>query len=83
MPAINFGIKTEFHSTGSTSMLPLEHGGVVDPHLHVYGTKNLRIVDAGIIPLVPAAHLQTPVYAIAEKVKICQNNFLWDSDKSL
>ncbi|KAH8679004.1 GMC oxidoreductase-domain-containing protein [Tricladium varicosporioides] len=67
MPAINSGIRTEFHGTGSTSMLPLEHGGVVDPHLRVYGTRNLRIVDAGIIPLVPAAHLQAPVYAIAEK----------------
>ncbi|KAF4626283.1 hypothetical protein G7Y89_g11875 [Cudoniella acicularis] len=67
MPAINSGIRTGFHGTGSTSMLPLELGGVVDPHLRVYGTKNLRIVDAGIIPLVPAAHLQAPVYAVAEK----------------
>lgn len=70
MPAINSGIRTEFHGTGSTSMLPLNLGGVVDTHLRVYGTKNLRIVDAGIQPLVPAAHLQAPVYAVAEKVCI-------------
>lgn len=68
MPAIRSGIRTEFHGVGSTSMLPLEYGGVVDSHLRVYGTKNLRIVDGGIIPLVPAAHIQAPVYAIAEKV---------------
>lgn len=69
MPSINSGIRTEFHGTGSTSMLPLDLGGVVDTHLRVYGTKNLRIVDAGIQPLVPAAHLQAPVYAVAEKVR--------------
>jgi choline dehydrogenase len=68
MPTIQSGIRTEFHGTGSTSTLPLEHGGVVHSHLHVYGTKNLGIVDAGIIPLVPASHLQAPVYAVAEKV---------------
>ena len=68
MPAIQSGVRTEFHGSGTTSMLPLELGGVVDTHLRVYGTKNLRIVDAGIFPLVPAAHLQAPVYAVAEKV---------------
>ena len=67
MPAIRSGVRTEFHSSGTTSMMPLKLGGVVDTHLRVYGTKNLRIVDAGIIPLVPAAHLQALVYAIAEK----------------
>lgn len=68
MPAIRSGLRTEFHGTGTTSMLPLSLGGVVDTHLRVYGTKNLRVVDAGLIPLVPAAHLQAAVYAIAEKV---------------
>ncbi|EPE24373.1 FAD/NAD(P)-binding protein [Glarea lozoyensis ATCC 20868] len=67
IPAIFSGLRTEFHGTGTTSMMPLERGGVVDTHLRVYGTKNLRIVDAGIFPLVPAAHLQAPVYAVAEK----------------
>lgn len=67
MPAIKSGVRTEFHGTGSTSMLPLKLGGVVDSRLKVYGTRNLRIVDAGIFPMVPAAHLQAPVYAVAEK----------------
>lgn len=69
MPAIRSGIRTEFHGVGTTAMLPLELGGVVDTHLRVYGTRNLRIVDAGIMPLVPAAHLQASVYAVAEKVR--------------
>ncbi|KAK6600270.1 gmc oxidoreductase [Botrytis cinerea] len=67
IPAIESGLRTEFHSSGSTAMMPREMGGVVDPDLRVYGTKNLRIVDAGIIPMLPASHLQAPVYAIAEK----------------
>ncbi|KAM3065794.1 hypothetical protein ACMFMF_010722 [Clarireedia jacksonii] len=67
MTAIKSGLRTEFHGSGATSMMPREIGGVVDPDLRVYGTKNLRIVDAGIIPLLPASHLQAPVYAIAEK----------------
>ncbi|KAK3939887.1 alcohol oxidase [Diplogelasinospora grovesii] len=61
------GVTTGFHPVGTTSMMPLELGGVVDTHLLVYGTQNLRVVDAGIIPLIPEAHLQAVVYAVAEK----------------
>lgn len=68
IPAIQSGLRTEFHGSGSTSMMPREMGGVVDPDLRVYGTKNLRIVDAGVMPMLPTSHLQGPVYAIAEKV---------------
>ncbi|KAI4158477.1 MAG: hypothetical protein LQ342_007397 [Letrouitia transgressa] len=64
---INNGIRTEFHPSGTCAMLPLEQGGVVDPRLRVWGTQNLRVVDAGIMPMIPAAHLQAVVYAVAEK----------------
>jgi hypothetical protein len=33
-------------------MLPISQNGVVDSKLKVYGTKNVHIVDAGLIPLV-------------------------------
>ncbi|KAK1585867.1 GMC oxidoreductase [Colletotrichum navitas] len=55
------------HPSGTASMQPLEHGGVVDPSLRVYGVDGLRIVDSSIIPLIPACHLQSTVYAVAEK----------------
>ncbi|KAI0324288.1 GMC oxidoreductase [Cubamyces sp. BRFM 1775] len=57
-----------FHPIGTASMLPQEDGGVVDPQLKVYGTSNLRIVDASVIPIQISAHTQATVYAIAEKV---------------
>jgi choline dehydrogenase-like flavoprotein len=58
---------TEFHPVGTSSMLPKEHGGVVDSSLKVYGTSNVRVVDASIIPLHISAHTQATVYGIAEK----------------
>lgn len=60
-------IATEFHPSGSTAMLPLELGGVVDTELRIHGTQNLRVVDAGVMPMVLGAHLQSAVYAIAER----------------
>lgn len=60
-------LATEFHPSGSTAMLPLGLGGVVDTELRVYGTQGLRVVDAGVMPMVLGAHLQAAVYAIAER----------------
>ncbi|KAL0959318.1 hypothetical protein HGRIS_014580 [Hohenbuehelia grisea] len=55
------------HISGTAVMAPRNIGGVVDKNLIVYGTKNLRVVDASIFPLLMAAHTQSTVYAIAEK----------------
>jgi len=57
---------TIYHPTGTCAMLPRKDGGVVDHKLKVYGTSNLRVVDASIIPVIISAHLQTAVYGIAE-----------------
>ncbi|KAF5965244.1 choline dehydrogenase mitochondrial [Fusarium coicis] len=55
-----------FHPSGTCAMLPQADGGVVDAKLKVYGTENLRVVDASVIPLLISAHIQTAVYGIAE-----------------
>ena len=55
------------HPAGTASMLPKEHGGVVDTNLKVYGVGKLSVVDASVMPYLPATHLCTTVYAIAEK----------------
>jgi choline dehydrogenase-like flavoprotein len=55
------------HPAGTASMLPEEHGGVVGPDLKVYGVGKLSVIDASVIPYLPATHLCTTVYAIAEK----------------
>lgn len=47
--------------------LVLSTQGVVDANLKVYGTTNLRVVDASIIPIQLGAHIQATVYAIGEK----------------
>lgn len=60
-------LSTQWHILGTCSMLPEEDGGVVDPTLKVYGTANLRVVDASIIPLEVQGNIQTAVYALAEK----------------
>jgi hypothetical protein len=59
---------TLFHPAGSNRIGKREEGGVVDENLRVYGVDGLRIVDASVIPLLPAAHTMTTVYAVAERV---------------
>ncbi|KAI8289757.1 hypothetical protein K4K60_008004 [Colletotrichum sp. SAR11_57] len=67
MTALKPLVGTEYHPSGTTSMLPKNLGGVVDSELMVYGTCNLRVVDAGIMPMIPGGHIQAAVYAVAEK----------------
>lgn len=58
---------TVWHPAGSCRLAKREKGGVVDGELKVYGIEGLRIVDASVFPMLPAAHTMTTVYAIAER----------------
>lgn len=58
---------TLFHPAGSCKMGSREDGGVVDQELKVYGVEGLRVVDASVMPILPASHTMTTVYATAEK----------------
>lgn len=54
--------KTNYHPCGTCSL-----GAVVDSRLKVKGVKNLRIVDASVMPLIPRGNIITTVYAVAER----------------
>ena len=40
---------------------------MVDARLKVYGTANVRVVDAAVFPTQLSAHLSASVYGVAEK----------------
>lgn len=58
---------SNWHPTSTCSMMPREFGGVVNERLVVHGTRNLRVVDASIMPIIPRGNPQSTVYAVAEK----------------
>ncbi|KAJ5690420.1 hypothetical protein N7462_004812 [Penicillium macrosclerotiorum] len=59
--------RSNFHPISTAAMMPEEIGGVVDTSLKVYGTSNVRVVDASIMPFQVCGHLQSTVYAVAER----------------
>ncbi|KAF5024624.1 hypothetical protein F66182_3388 [Fusarium sp. NRRL 66182] len=65
------------HYASTCRVGPRRTGGVVSDDFRVHGVQNLRVVDASVIPLLPAAHTSTTVYALAEKaadIILCNNS---------
>lgn len=58
--------ETVAHPVGTCAMLPRHLGGVVDAALTVYGTLNLRVVDASVLSFQVSAHLMGALYGVAE-----------------
>ncbi|KAF2164106.1 GMC oxidoreductase [Zasmidium cellare ATCC 36951] len=55
------------HPVSTCAMMSHELGGVVDPELVVYGTQNVRVVDASVLPFQINGHLTSTLYAVAER----------------
>jgi choline dehydrogenase-like flavoprotein len=58
---------TNYHPAGTCGMMSEELDGVVDESLKVYGTENVRVCDASVIPILPRGNILSTVYALAEK----------------
>jgi choline dehydrogenase-like flavoprotein len=56
------------HPIATCAMMRKDLGGVVDGRLRVYGSQNVRVVDASIVPMQLSAHLSSTLYGVAEKV---------------
>ncbi|KAF9445784.1 GMC oxidoreductase [Macrolepiota fuliginosa MF-IS2] len=65
---IRNGVESGLHPVGTAAMSSRDASwGVVNPDLLVKKVSGLRIVDASIMPYIPSAHAQVPVYLIAER----------------
>jgi len=59
---------TIFHPVGTTKMGKEDDPmAVVDSHLRVRGIKGLRVIDAGVMPLITSGNTNSPTLMIAEK----------------
>lgn len=59
--------QTSFHPCGTARLSKNIGQGVVDAGLKVHGVRNLRVIDASVIPVIPDCRIQNSVYMVAEK----------------
>lgn len=60
-------VESVYHPIGTAALAPRALGGVVDANLKVYGTTNVRVVDASVVPLHMGTHITRTIYGIGEK----------------
>ncbi|KAK7705270.1 hypothetical protein SLS64_008107 [Diaporthe eres] len=60
-------VTTTWHSLGTCKLAPLDHMGVVDERLNVYGVQGLKVADLSIVPRNIAAHPNNTAMTIGEK----------------
>ncbi|CAE6443613.1 hypothetical protein ACGC1H_002523 [Rhizoctonia solani] len=60
-------VESVYHPIGTAALAPKAVGGVVNNKLKVYGTTNVRVVDASVIPIHMGTHITRTIYGIAEK----------------
>jgi len=53
---------TTYHSSCTCPMMPRELAGVVNDRSVVHGTKNVRVIDASIFPMITLGNIQATVY---------------------
>lgn len=57
---------TPFHPVG-TARMGSPSDGVVDTKLRVYGTRQLRVCDASVIPVIPSVNINAAVMVVGER----------------
>ncbi|CDW94070.1 hypothetical protein [Sporisorium scitamineum] len=67
LPKGGSGFAPVSHQLGTAAMGSRDVGGVVDGEFKVYGTENVRVVDASVLPVQVSAHLSATLYGVAEK----------------
>lgn len=55
------------HASCTCKIGARDDDGVLDSNFRVYGTDNLRVVDASVFPKIPGFFIVVPTYMIAEK----------------
>jgi choline dehydrogenase len=66
--AIRAGLGTYFHPVGTCAMGPRSDPmAVVDARGHVHGMDGLSVIDASIMPTIPAANTNVPTIMLAER----------------
>ncbi|MEU4016589.1 GMC family oxidoreductase [Microbacterium sp. NPDC028030] len=56
-----------YHHQVGTCRMGTDAGAVVDPELRVNGVRNLRVIDASIMPTVPTGNTNAPAAMIGER----------------